>query len=166
MKKIIYIFVALLAFAVGTFIFFIRPLFITVSLNELQDNVKFFKSYKINIRGFFISQKGDSGFRYYLVTKETRCSIKEVDCRRYLKLELPHEVEGKVASLISEVTVEIDKTDFSKGDWGADVELSGYVDEWWANPHVNDGYAPVIKVDEIRQVSPAKFTKVEFWNLK
>jgi hypothetical protein len=39
MKKIIYILVSLLAFVCGIFFFYIRPLYITVSLNEINKDV-------------------------------------------------------------------------------------------------------------------------------
>lgn len=40
MKKIIYIFVALLAFAVGSIVYFVRPLFVSVPLYELKNNLE------------------------------------------------------------------------------------------------------------------------------
>ena len=50
MKKAIYVFIALLAFACGVFVFYVRPLLIPISLSELRQNISHFKSLRASLK--------------------------------------------------------------------------------------------------------------------
>ncbi len=156
MKKLIYILVALLAFLCGIFVFFIRPLFITVPLYELKGNVQYYKYQKIKVKGYFTPTKDESSYFYSLEDYTNKCSGEFIDCASFVSLELSEGVEKKENLLIEEIAeknYQLGKTEFRRGFYGAEVEVIGYVEE----RNGVFGLAPVIKIEEIKQISPIKF---------
>lgn len=156
MKKRIYILVALLTFLCGVLVFFIRPLFVTVRLFELRGNIKYYKFQKIKVKGYFVPSKDELSYSYTLEDYKTKCFGDRVYCESLLTLDLPEELKGKESSLINEIIEKnnhLEKTDVSKGYYGAEVEVIGYVEE------INSvfGSIPALKVEEIKQIAPTRF---------
>lgn len=159
MKKIIYIFVALLAFACGVFVFYIRPLYVTIPFYELKGNLENYNSHKIKVSGFFIPMKDESsesfGFEDYL----PNCFGDLFDCNTFGILELSDEVKEQQKLLIKEITdknYQLGKKDFGQGVYGVKVEIVGYVDE---KESQSLGFGPYygIKVVEMKQISTIRF---------
>jgi hypothetical protein len=180
-KKVIYIFVALLAFAVGVFAFFIRPLFVTVHLDELRDNIKIYNSQKIKVKGNFSATNWDSKYVYYLDNRKEQCDEANVwKCNYSVELKLSEELEISNFSLIKEITEkneqigkefrkkeqtgQLEQKDFdNRYYYRAEIEIVGYVEvEKRINNfgHARMSYFPKIKVEEMKLISPIKLGKV------
>lgn len=153
MKKIIYILVALLAFAVGVFVFLVQPLFVTVRLYDLKGpEFALYKSQKIKVKGFMIVDKSDSEYFYYLQDEDISCANEVFECRVAIAIELSQDTEKINLSWIDEIAEKNDqsrKTGFFDGEYGAEVELIGYV----GNEKEKIIY---INVEEVKQISPIK----------
>ncbi len=159
MKKVIYIFVALLAFVSGVFVFYIRPLFIIVPLYDLRENISHYESLKVKVRGDFEVTNGESSYLYGIQDYKNDCSD---DCVSYKGLELPKEIEEENIKFIKELAEKnstLGKTDFRQGMYMAKVEVTGYVEERYSVGFDMSYF--VIKVVEIKQISPIKFITVQ-----
>ena len=156
MKKRIYILVALLAFLCGVFVFFIRPLFITVPLFELRGNIRYYKFQEIKVKGYFVPSKDELSYSYTLEDYKSKCFGGRVYCESLLTLELSEELKRKESLLINEIIEKnepLKKLDVRNGYYGAEVEVTGYVEE------INDAFGsiPALNVEEIKQFAPTKF---------
>ncbi len=161
MRKSVYIVVTLIAFIFGVSIYYIRPVFIPISLSELRQNTPRYKYLKIKVFAKLEVSEEDS--RYFVNLKDW-----ENDCRGdnfcFQGLELSDEILAQNISLIKEL-VEKNKTvgrstlinDFywADGEYYIDVEVTGrFVEK--ESKYFGDTFYD-IKVEEIKQKSPIKF---------
>ena len=157
MKKVIYIFVALLAFACGVFVFYIRPLYVTIPFYELKENLEKYNSHKIKVSGFFIPNRDELSESYGFEDYLPNCiSDEPFDCNTFGILELSDEVKEQEKSLIKEITdknYQLGKTDFRQGEYGVEVEVVGYVEE----KRSNFGIYTAIRVMKMKQISAVRF---------
>ena len=160
MKKLIYICVALLAFACGLVVYYVRPLIIPISLSELRQNTSDYEFRKFRVLGKL--QVWESGSTYLINLKdyENDCS-KEPFCSR--SLQLSEEVKAENIALIKELAEKnktFGVTNFIRGEYLAEVEVSGQLVEKGENPFCNC-IIYEIKVEKIKQISPIKFVTNE-----
>jgi len=182
MKKIIYIFIALLTFSVGIFVYLIRPFFVAVPLIELRNNITLYESQKIKVKGYFSSIKSDSGYIYYLIDRKARCDReKDVFCSYDVRLELPQEIAQNHFSLIQEISDKnerlteafwekekngfLEQRDFDEHVlYRAEVEIVGYVQVKRLPSMFSNGNKFVdistLRVEEMKIISPIKLVKV------
>jgi hypothetical protein len=160
MKKNIYIFVALTAFACGVFVFYIRPLFIPISLSELRENISYYKFQKVKVRGNLEVVKAESS--YFLALQDYKGDCSSVPC--FKSLELSEEARKHNDLLIEELAEKnttLGKTDFRSGVYLAEVEITGYLEERKNNSDFPFDSHRIIKVEEISQISPVRFVASE-----
>jgi hypothetical protein len=159
MKKAVYIIVALFAFIFGISVYYIRPLFVPISLSELRQNTSQYKYLKIKVVGKLEVTGEDSRYFINLKDWENDCSG---DNFCFKSLELSEEVMAQNISLIKELAEKnktFGKTNFIKGDYLADVEITGQLVE--RENEIFGGTFYAIKVEKIKQVSPIRFVTVE-----
>jgi hypothetical protein len=160
MKKAICVLVALLAFTCGVFVFYIRPLVIPISLSELRENTSHYKSRKFKVVGKLEVWEAESIYSINLKDWENDCSG-EPGCFR--GLEMSEEVKAENILLIKELAEKnktFGKTDFRRGEYLADVEITGNLVEKGRDPFFG-GTIYEIKVEKLKQISPIKFVLIE-----
>jgi len=159
MKKAIYVLVALLAFTCGVFVFYVRPLLIPISLSELRQNISHYKYFKFKVVGKLEVLKPESTYFINLKDYEKDCSG---DNFCFRGLELSEEIKAENILLLEELAEKnktIGKTDFRRGDYLADVEITGNLVE----RENSLGGDPIYKinVEKLKQISPIRFVLVE-----
>jgi hypothetical protein len=171
MKKLLYICIALFAFIIGIFIFYIRPLLVPVPLSEIDGKFALYKSLEIKVKGRFFMSKSHIGdfYLYQFDDDSNKCTEDSPYCFSEALIELPEEVKKRKDLLIKELVERNYQHDLencdsemrecnSNGRFGADVEITGYVEE---RPPIFNGIPVfVIKVDDIKQTSPTKFITI------
>jgi len=160
MKKAIYVFIALLAFACGVFVFYVRPLLIPISLSELRQNISHYKSLRFKVVGKLEVWEAESTYSINLKDYENDCSGDNLCFRG---LELSEEVMAENILLVKELAEKnktFGKTNFIRGDYLADVEITGQLVEGEQNPFFG-GSVYDIKVEKMKQISPIRFVTVE-----
>ncbi len=144
MKKLIYILISFIAFSVGVAVFYIRPQFIPISLDELRENISQYKLVKVRVKGNFEVTKAESTYFFGLQDYKNKCSG---DLFYHSTLELSKETEEKNSSLINELADKnqtLGKTDFRRGVYLAEVEVSGYLEEEkYKDTGISGGVGPV-----------------------
>jgi hypothetical protein len=159
MRKAVYVFVALLAFASGVFVYYIHPLFVPISLSELRQNTPHYISRKFKVVGKLEVWEAESNCSINLKDWENDCSG---DNFCFRGLELSEEVKAENILLIKELAEKnktFGKTNFIHGDYLADVEITGQLVE--KRNEFFGGTFYDIKVEKMKQVSPIRFVKVE-----
>ena len=162
MKKLFYIGVAVFAFVIGFFAFYVRPLLMPIPFSELEENLSLYKSREINVKGqFFIIKWGDTPNFYRLKDSNHDCPGSIDYCESEAILELSQEVEKKEITLIKELNEKnyqylLEKGDYTQGRYVVEAEITGYVEERESGfSSIRSAY--IIKVKEIKQTSPIKF---------
>lgn len=167
MKKLIYILISLVAFSVGVAVFYIRPQFIPISLGELRENISQYKFVKVRVKGNFEVTKAESTYFFGLQDYKNKCSGGSF-C--YVGLELSKETEEINSLLINELPDKnqtLGKTDYRRGVYLAEIEVNGYLEEEkeekYKDTGISGGVGPayIIKVQNIKQISPIKFVTNE-----
>lgn len=74
MKKAVYIIVALIAFIFGASVYYVRPLFIPISLFELRENLSHYKYLKIKVAAKLKVTEENSRYFINLKDWENDCS--------------------------------------------------------------------------------------------
>ena len=167
MKKVISILVALLTFAIGTYVFYLRPFIVPVRPFELRGNLERYKYQKIKVTGYFEATTENSKFFYSLYDYKKPCSENE-ECWTSISLELTKEIEEEEKLLIKELTEKL--TEAQKlakegkllpeiGNYVAEVELAGYVEE--RKSVLFNDYYPMLKVVEFKQTAPIRVVSQE-----
>lgn len=166
MKKAVYIIVALIAFIFGASVYYVRPLFVPISLSELRKNISHYKHLKIKVVGKLEVSEAESRYFINLKDWENNCSG---DNFCFRGLELSEELMTENISLIKELveknkTVErstlINDTYWADGEYYVDVEVTGRLVEK-ENLYFSGGNFYDIKVEEIKQKSPIKFVPMK-----
>ena len=163
MKKLIYIFVALLAFACGLLVYYIRPLIIPISLAELRQNTEQYKSRKFKVTGKLEVVEAESIYFINLKDYENDCSGGPM-C--FKGLQLSNEVKAENIELIKELAEKnktFGVTNFISGDYLAEVEVTGELIEE-GESQFGGGMIYDIKVEKIKRISPIKFVTAEEMN--
>lgn len=165
MKKIIYIFVFLIAVIVGVSVYYLRPLFVPISLSDLRKNTSHYKHHKIKVFAKFEVTEENSQYFINLKDWENECSG---DNFCFIGLELSEEILAQNLSLIKELLEKnkavgrstlINGEHWADGEFYIDVEVSGYLIEKESKYFSGTFYD--IKVDEIKQISPIKFVTIK-----
>lgn len=160
MKKLICILIALISFSVGVVVFLVRPLLVPISLSELRQNISQYKSLRFKVVGKLEVWESESTYSINLKDYENDCSA-EPTCFR--GLELSEEVKRENILLIKELAEKnktFGRTNFIRGDYLADVEITGQLIEKEQNPNFG-GSVYDIKVEKMKQISPIRFVTVE-----
>ncbi len=159
MKKAVCILIALLAFAGGVVVFYVRPLLIPFSLSELRRNSSHYKSYKFKVTGKLVAWKAESTYSINLRDWENDCSV-EPNCD--YGLEISEEIKAENIDWLKEIASmnhTIGETDFRRIEYFAEAEITGYLVER-ENKYFG-GSSDKIKVDKIKQLSPVKFVLLD-----
>lgn len=165
MKKFVYIVVTLIAFTLGISVYYVRPLFVPVSLSELRKNKSQYKHLNINVAAKLEVTEENSRYFINLKDWENHCSG---DNFCFQGLDLSKELIAENLTLIKEIvaknkTVErstlINDTYWADGEYYVDVEVSGYLVE--KKSELFGGTFYDIKVNEIKQTSPIKFVPMK-----
>ncbi len=159
MKKAVYIIVALIAFIFATSVYYVRSLFVPISLSELRKNISHYKHLKIRVVAKLEVIEENSHYFINLKDWENDCSG---DNFCFRGLELSEEVKAENILLIKELAEKnktFGKTNFIHGDYLADVEITGQLVE--KKNEFFGGTFYDIKVEKMKQISPIRFVKVE-----
>jgi len=182
MKKIIYIFVALLAFAVGMLVYFVQPLFVTVPIDELGNNITFYNSQKIKVRGNLSVDNWDSEYVFYLNNRKEQCNKTSIwNCNFSVELDLPEEIQKIHFPLIQEIVEKnrqlraelyekdkngtLEQKDYDEHVlYRAEVEIVGYVqvERFPSKFSHSNGFVDVskLRVEEMKIIPPITLVKV------
>lgn len=166
MKKVVYILIGLIAFVFGAAAYYVRPLFVPITLSELRKSESQYKHLKIKVFAKLEVSEEDS--RYFVNLKDW-----ENDCRGdnfcFRGLELSDEILSQNISLIKELVEKnktvgrstlINDTYWADGEYYVDVEVTGHLVEK-ENLYFSGGKFYDIKVEEIEQKSPIKFVPMK-----
>lgn len=131
MKKAVYIVISLIAFTLGVSVYYVRPLFVPISLSELRADISRYKDLKIKVVGKLEVSEAESVYHVNLKDWENDCSG---DNFCFRSLELSKELIAENISLLKEI-VEKNKTVgdstlindiyLSDGEYYIDVEVTG-----------------------------------------
>jgi hypothetical protein len=165
MKKVVYIIVSLIAFMFGASVYYVRPLFVPISLSVLRENISHYRHLKIKVVAKLEVTEENSRYFINLKDWENDCSG---DNFCFQGLELSDEVLAQNISLIKELveknkTVErstlINGLYWADGEYFVEVEVIGRFVE--KENELFGGTFYDIKVEEIKQKSPIKFVPIK-----
>lgn len=161
MKKLICGFIAMLAFIFGLGIYYIYPLIIPISLDELRKNEKSYKSRRFKVFGKLEVIKFADTPGYSINLKDYENDCKDRIC--FKGLELTEEIKSENILLIDELATKNktrEVTNSIEGEYLAEVEVTGKLVEKGESPF-GGGMIYSIKAEKIEQISPIKFVPVE-----
>lgn len=160
MRKVIYIFVALLAFVIGTMSFYFRPLIQPVSLCEIKQNARLYDKREVYVRAYLevLRLKENEDDDYFDVVSSLGKGCIEGASLEYSEQLKQSETLKQLCKEMSEANKELIKTKFDEGWYLVEVEIFGQVDDL-SDDGITHCFTPdlSLKVKELKQTSPIHF---------